>query len=282
MDAMPEPIPFKTEGPQPLLREIPPGAPYPVHALGPLQAAVEAVTDKSQAPAALAAQSALAVASLAVQPHADVETLAGDAPLSLFCLTIAESGERKSYCDRLLMQGLRGVERDRAREYADEKSEHDVRHKVWSEKRKRLIAEAAGAKKDKVAAAEADLRAMGPEPRAPLLPNLTTAEPTFPGLVKLYQAGSPSLGLFSDDAGGFIGGHAMNTDNRLATAPPKPTDRRAFEGETVQAEAIPPDVLSRLVRDAIEARQDARIMRDLLAHEAEARAELLERFGGEP
>ncbi|MDO5643077.1 MAG: YfjI family protein [Paracoccus sp. (in: a-proteobacteria)] len=217
MDAMPEPIPFKTEGPQPLLRPIPPGKPYPVEALGPLQAAVEAVTDKSQAPAGLAAQSALAIASLAVQPHGDVETLAGDVPLSLFCLTIAESGERKSYCDRLLMEGLRSIERDRAREYADEKGEHDVRHKVWSEKRKRLIAEAAGAKKEKAVAAEADLRAMGPEPRAPLLPNLTTAEPTFPGLVKLYQAGSPSLGLFSDDAGGFIGGHAMNADNRLAT-----------------------------------------------------------------
>ena len=35
---------------------------------------------------------------------------------------------------------------------------------------------------------------------------------------------------------------------------PKPTDRCAFPGETVQAEAIPPDVLSALVRDAIEAR----------------------------
>ena len=39
----PEPIPFKTEGPQPLLRETPQGAAYPVHALGPLQKAVEAV-----------------------------------------------------------------------------------------------------------------------------------------------------------------------------------------------------------------------------------------------
>lgn len=80
MNAMPEPVPFTSEGPQPLLREIPPGQPYPVQALGPLQAAVEAAQDISQAPIGIAAQSALSVASLAVQGFANVETLGGDAP----------------------------------------------------------------------------------------------------------------------------------------------------------------------------------------------------------
>jgi hypothetical protein len=84
----------KTETPQPLLREIPPGQNYPVDALGPLKAAVEAVQGKTLAPDALPAQSALAVASLAVQGFANVETLGGSAPLSLYCLTIAQSGER--------------------------------------------------------------------------------------------------------------------------------------------------------------------------------------------
>lgn len=65
----------------------------------------------------------------------------------------------------------------------------------------------------------------------------------------------------------------------LPTAPPKPTDKRAFDGETVQAEAIPPDVLARMVRDAIEARQDAGTLAAVLAREAEARALLLERLG---
>ena len=66
----------------------------------------------------------------------------------------------------------------------------------------------------------------------------------------------------------------------LPTAPPKATDRRAFEGETVQAEAIPPDVLSQLVAEAIEARQDARTRAALLIREAEGRADLLDRLGG--
>ena len=42
----------------------------------------------------------------------------------------------------------------------------------------------------------------------------------------------------------------------LPTAPPKPTDRRAFKGETVQCEAIRPDVLAQIIRDAINGRFD--------------------------
>ena len=37
----------------------------------------------------------------------------------------------------------------------------------------------------------------------------------------------------------------------LPTAPPKTTDRRVFVGQTVQAEALPPDVLAELVQAAI-------------------------------
>lgn len=213
----PEPIPFTTEGPQPLLREIPPGEAYPVHALGPLQAVVQAVQDISQAPVGIAAQSALSVASLAVQGFADVETLGGDAPVSLFCLTIAESGERKSTCDRLLMRGIRDHERELTASYRDAIADYEVAKEIWTGKRKRTLQDAAGADKMKAAGAEADLRALGPEPRPPLFPNVTAQEPTFEGLLELYRIGRPALGLFSDEAGGFIGGHAMNSDNKLKT-----------------------------------------------------------------
>lgn len=42
----------------------------------------------------------------------------------------------------------------------------------------------------------------------------------------------------------------------LPTAPAKKTDKRAFTGQTVQAEALPPDVLARIVEDAIWTRLD--------------------------
>jgi hypothetical protein len=61
---MPEPVPFKPEGPQPLLREVPNGEPFPVAALGPLAEAVKAVRGMTLAPVAIPAASALAVASL--------------------------------------------------------------------------------------------------------------------------------------------------------------------------------------------------------------------------
>jgi hypothetical protein len=43
----------------------------------------------------------------------------------------------------------------------------------------------------------------------------------------------------------------------LPTAPPKQTDRRSFQGnETTQVEAIPPDLLVSIIRDAITSRLD--------------------------
>ena len=214
-----QPQDFTPEPPQPLMREIPPGAAYPVEALGPLRQAVEAVADISQAPIAIAAQSALSVASLAVQGFADVETLGSDAPCSLFCLTIAESGERKSTCDRLLMRGLRDYERDRAEAYTDEFATWKRDNDLWEAKAKRLTTDAAGRGKQSTdaAAAEADLRKMGAAPREPIHPNITAMDPTFEGLAKLYGKGRPALGLFTDEGGGFIGGHAMNADNKLKT-----------------------------------------------------------------
>jgi hypothetical protein len=69
---------------------------------------------------AIPAQSALAVASLAVQGFTDVETLGGTRPTSLCALTIARSGERKSASDATLMTTLRACEREQARTFHDD------------------------------------------------------------------------------------------------------------------------------------------------------------------
>ena len=214
---MVRPAPHVAEGPQPLLRSIPPGEPYPAGALGPLREAVEAAQRITQAPVAIAGQSALAMASLAVQAHADVATLAGMAPLSLFALTVARSGERKSTVDRLFMAGLRDHEREAARAHRDDCRAHENAAELRKGERDRILAEAKRGKGEKRTAAQADLEALGAPPPAPLAPNLTATEPTFEGLVKLYIAGQPSLGLFSDEGAQFLGGHAMNADNRLKT-----------------------------------------------------------------
>jgi hypothetical protein len=66
----------------------------------------------------------------------------------------------------------------------------------------------------------------------------------------------------------------------LPTAPPKATDKRRFAGETVQCEAIAPDVLAELLRDAIEARRSAWATDDVLTVEADMRADLLAKLEG--
>jgi hypothetical protein len=64
----------------------------------------------------------------------------------------------------------------------------------------------------------------------------------------------------------------------LPTAPPKPTDRRAFNGATCQAEALAPDDLAGTLRDAIEARIDRRALERVLRRERKVRRELIERL----
>lgn len=213
----PEPIPFTPEGPQPLVRGIAPGAAYPVEHLGPLRAAVEAVQGMAQAPVAIPAASALAVASLAIQGFADVETLGGTRPLSLYALTIARSGERKSSCDGPLMAALREHEKKQADAQRDAVTSWQNAHALWKGDRDRILAEARKGKGEKKVAARADLEALGAEPAAPPSGDRTATEPTFEGLTRLYATGQPSLGIFSDEGGQFLGGHAMNSDNRQKT-----------------------------------------------------------------
>lgn len=61
----------------------------------------------------------------------------------------------------------------------------------------------------------------------------------------------------------------------LETAPKKRGDGRAFNGETCQCEAIAPDVLSQIVRDAIEERIDQDTFDDVCASEVKVREELM-------
>jgi hypothetical protein len=217
MNMHPQETPFRGEGPQPLVRTIPPGAPYPVASLGPLAEAVQAVQGQTQAPMAIPAQSALAVASLAVQGFADVETLGGYSPPSLYCLTIAQSGERKSTCDAMLMAALRTFEREQAAEQREAMTDWRNAQALWKGEREKILAEAKAGRGEKKTAARADLDAMGPEPAQPPSADRTVTEPTFEGLTRLYAEGQPSLGIFADEGGQFIGGHGMNTDNRLKT-----------------------------------------------------------------
>jgi len=217
MNILPNSQPFNPEGPQPLLRELPPCEPFPEETLGPLLPAVRAVQSSTQAPLAIPAASALAMASIAVQGFADVETLGGRRPTSLYMLTIAKSGERKSSCDAPLIAGLRQHEKEQAknREQAVQSSKNA--RALWKAEHDRITGNLKSKDPLKRTGAQADLEALAPEPDAPPSTDRVVTEPTYEGLTRLFCEGQPSLGIFSDEGGQFLGGHGMNSDNRQKT-----------------------------------------------------------------
>lgn len=101
--------------PQPLAAKVEP-EPYPLDALPEtIRAAVEEVQGFVQAPLPMVASSALGALSLAVQAHVDVkrcEKLTG--PTSLFLLTLGDSGERKSTCDRFFLAAIKDYQAQQA------------------------------------------------------------------------------------------------------------------------------------------------------------------------
>ena len=199
--------------PEPLRRPLPPAEPYPLDALGDvLGGAARAIHRVVQAPAGLCGQSILSAASLAAQPHADVVIDGRREPLSLWHVTVGDSGERKSGADRWALQAHRDVERSDADAYRQAMASHEVALSAHK-------AAARAAEKGKDAdAIRASLHKLGPPPESPLSPLLLVPEATLEGLHKLYQSGRPSLGLFNDDAGDFLDGHAMSRDNRTKSA----------------------------------------------------------------
>ena len=195
----------------PLHRELLPAEVFPVDALGPVLApAVEVIGRVVQSPVAVAAQAVLAAAGLAAQGHADVELDGRRVPLALYLLSVAESGSRKTGADRVALHPVRTVERELHAQHRIAKSSFESRALAW-----RRASEAAAKAGRTLQAREEALAALGPAPEPPALPLLVTTEPTFEGLLKLFTVGRPSLGLFSDEGGGFLGGHAMSPDHRL-------------------------------------------------------------------
>jgi len=207
--------------PEPLRAALLPAEPYPVEMLGDiLGGAAKALHDSVKAPLAMCCQSVLAAASLAVQPHYDIKLPWGERkPLSLFMLTVGESGERKSGIDDLVLGAAKAQERADMEVYAHEQERYEADMAAWNQASD--TARKATKTNTKGAATAADIRAAvercGEKPVAPVAPIRFVTDPTVEGLYKLLVVGQPSVALFSDEGGLLIGGHALNSDNALKT-----------------------------------------------------------------
>ena len=200
--------------PEPLRRPLPPPEPYPVAELGPILApACASLRRVIQAPDAVCGASLLAAASLAAQGLADVHNDGRWHPLSLWFLTVAESGERKSAVDSEAMRAARDYEKSLAAEYATQGQAYAAEVEEWNARKEAAKKQAKGGE----GLGEA-LRNIGPEPPPPLRPVLIAADFTAEGLAKLLAAGRPTIGAFTDEAALVFGGHGMNRESVARTA----------------------------------------------------------------
>lgn len=209
----------KREGPLPLYRPLAPAPEYPLQALGPVLApAARAIAGQAQCAIACAANSVLAVASLAAQGRADALLPIGQGgkrtPLSLYLLTVLESGERKSTADTFALKPVRDYERELAEAEAGERQAWAVKQAAHETAAKNLHQKF---KADR-ATLEAHLHELGPAPLPPLLSIIAPGgDQTFEGLFRVYQGGRPSLAMLCDDGATFLGGHSLKAENKAGT-----------------------------------------------------------------
>jgi hypothetical protein len=186
-------------------------AEFPVAALGNiLGSAASSIIECVQCPDAMAGQSVLAAASLATQGLADVEIDGRVCPISLFCLTIAGSGDRKSAADSLALKVHSQFQKELFQK-------HDEREYSYLNEKDVYEAQQKSIKSDKSLNDDQKIKYLNDlaQPNKPTFPILIVQEPTLEGLQKSFEMGRPSQALFNDEGGQFFGGHAMSSDNAL-------------------------------------------------------------------
>ena len=180
-----------------------------------LSGAAESIAMKCQCPSALAAQGVLAVASLESQRLADVRLPYGQTrPLSLFFVTIAASGDRKSTVDNEALIPVRMHERNLKQKYETAHVAWSVSYSAWAAQHKKIENDRSLDRPCR----EAQLAALGKAPFEPIKPLLTVPEPTVEALAKHWPILPGALGLFSAEGGQMTGGHGFGPDHRLKTA----------------------------------------------------------------
>lgn len=193
---------------------------YPLDALpSTIRAAVEEVARYTQAPPALVAGSALGAVSIATQGLVDVaraDKLTG--PVSLYLLTIAESGERKSTVDTFFTKVIHAWTDEAAATLESVLTRYRADTAAWESKYsgvKGAITQLArkGKPTDMEERRLRELEHDSPQP--PLVPRLTYQDITPEQLAYSLATGWPTAGVLSSEAGTVLGAHGMGKDSMV-------------------------------------------------------------------
>lgn len=160
---------------------------YPTAALGPLAEVCTTVAEQGQVQPAMVGQCLLGAASLLVQGLFDVQTLAGQRPLSLYLLTLGDSGDGKSAAQSVALGAIHEWQRQQARA-------HDAALQQW----RSLRGEARGA--------------------PPVAPFRVTRDATVEGIRRDLDTGVFTQGVFNDEAAAILSGYGMSAEQRGKTA----------------------------------------------------------------
>ena len=191
------------------------GSPFPVDAFPQIiRNAIYEVEQHTQAPQALIAASALGVISLACQNRIDVcrlKNLRG--PVSLFLLTLAESGERKSTVDKLLMEPLYQLEENLFEKYTHDLTVWRNDEAIFNIEKKSLMSKLKSEirrNKDHLATNEKLKVLLASHPKSPVRFKQIFNDAT-PAAIKDYLCGYwRSVGIMSDEAGTIFNGYTLN------------------------------------------------------------------------
>lgn len=135
---------------------------------------------------ALIAQCVLASANLAVQPLRDMLIDGRGFPLSLFLLTIAATGERKSAVDQVVLRPHRDAEYQADKDMDSLCALHEMELAAWEKEKSVLINDGKRTAEEKQFALEQLQRR---KPKKPLDQKRLVSDFTFEGMYKLFQAG---------------------------------------------------------------------------------------------
>ena len=232
--------------PQPLTAKIE-AEPYPIESLPAIvRAAVDEVHGFVKAPVPMVAASAISALSLAIQAHYDVERAkALHSPTGIFMLTIADSGERKSTCDRFFTKAIIDYEDAQAEAAKPAIKNYNADMDSWEAKRNgikdKIRSEAKSGKP--TGSQDAELRNLEHnKPEPPRIPRLLYADATPEALAYSLAKQWPSGGVVSAEAGIVFGSHGMGKDsvmrnlatlNQLWDGASLKIDRKASESFTV-------------------------------------------------
>ncbi len=203
----------KSTKPRPLI-QVERAEEYPVASLPPLiRDAIYEVASYVKAPLAMIAASALSAVSTAVQTRYSVQrdsALSG--PATLYLLTVAESGERKSTVDKMFTGPIRDWEAEQVKRLREQRAQYKAQLEDW-ERQAETLQKNFQMGFQSVQPGQLDPRVVHDlaKPQEPKLVRLLRDDDT-PEALAMALADYPVASVISAEAGTIFGSHGMKAE----------------------------------------------------------------------